>query len=220
MIILTERLKKTSELIGETHTLADIGCDHGYLPISLMQRGKISFAYACDVKDGPLQAANKNIIKYGFSDKIITVKSDGLTGITEKKADVISVCGMGGRLIAKIISDNIEFAKKADRLILQPMTEVYFLRKFLANNGFIIKKEVLAREDDRFYNIIHAEKGENEKNDLFSLYFGCFSDDEALKLPYFEKHLRILSANLKSKAGKEDTKELEYLVENLKKTIK
>lgn len=222
MIILTERLKKAAELIGKTEILADIGCDHGYLPIYLLERNDISFAYACDVRDGPLEAARKNIIKYGFSDKTELVKSDGLINIADKKVNVISICGMGGRLIAKILSDSLEYAKAADRLILQPMTEAYVLREFLMKHGFEIKNEVLARENDRFYNIISAEVGAEKRKDIFSIHFGgaLTESDDLLVLPYLEKNYRIFSANLRAKEGKEDTGILKILVENLEKTIK
>ena len=165
MIILTQRLKKVAELIGKTEVLADIGCDHGHLPIHLLMKNDISFA--CDVRDGPLEAAKKNILKYGLSDKTQIIKSDGLINITDKKVNAISICGMGGRLIAKILSDSLEYAKKADKLILQPMTEVYVLRQFLADNGFVIEKEVLAREDDRFYNILCVKTGEEKYKDIY-----------------------------------------------------
>lgn len=220
--MITERLKKAAELIGETEILADIGCDHGYLPIYLLEKNKISFAYACDVREGPLKAARKNISAYGFSDKTEIIKSDGLINLTDKKVNVISICGMGGRLIAKILSDSLEYAKKADKLVLQPMTEAYVLREFLRDNGFIIKKEVLAREDDRFYNIICVEFGEEQYTDEFSMYFGgnLSESDEPHVLEYLEKNYRIFSSNLNAKRGREDTGILEKLVEKLEKTIK
>jgi len=222
MIILTERLKKVAELIGKTEVLADIGCDHGHLPIYLLMKNDISYAYACDVRDGPLDSARKNILKYGLTQKTEIIKSDGLINITDKKVDVISICGMGGRLIAKILSDSLEYAKSADKLVLQPMTEVYVLRQFLADNGFVIEKEVLAREDDRFYNIISVKKGKENYNDIFSIYFGgkLINSDEPLLLPYLEKNYRINLSNLKAKEGKEDTEILKNLVENLEKIIK
>lgn len=222
MIILTERLKKVAELIGKTEVLADIGCDHGHLPIYLLLKNDISFAYACDVRDGPLQAARKNILKYGLSEKTEIIKSDGLINIKDKKVNAVSICGMGGRLISKILCDSLEYAKKADKLILQPMTEVYVLRQFLADNGFIIEREVLAREDDRFYNILCVKSGEEKYKDIFSIYFGgsLINGNDELLLPYLEKNYRINLANLKAKEGKEDITTLKFLVESLEKTIK
>lgn len=222
MPILTERLKKAAELIGETEVLADIGCDHGYLPIYLLEKNCISFAYACDVRNGPLEVARKNIVKYGFADKIEIIKSDGLINITDKKSDMISICGMGGRLISKILSDSLDYAKSVGKLVLQPMTETYVLREYLRDNGFEIKKEVLARENDRFYNIIYAEVGEEKRRDAFSMYFGGLlsESDDLLLLPYLEKNCRIFSANLNAKKGKENTDLLENLVKNIEKNIK
>ena len=222
MIMLADRLLKAAELIGTAETLADVGCDHGYLPIYLLQKGKISFAYACDVRDGPLQTAKKNIDRYGLSEKTELIKSDGLIGIREKNADVISVCGMGGRLISKIINESEQCAKKAKRLVLQPMTEIYLLRKFLSENGFKIQREVIAKEGSRFYNVMCVSEGEETNKDLFSLYFGgCLTEQgDPFLLPYLSNHYRILSAVLRAKYGREDTTETEYLTKKLDKTIK
>lgn len=219
MITLTQRLKKAAELIGETKVLADVGCDHGYLPIYLLKKGKIEFAYACDIREGPLMTAKKNIAHYGLSDKTELIKSDGLKELKDKKADVISICGMGGRMAAKILSESEDYTKSADAVVVQPMTEIYIFRKFLCENGYIIEKEVLAKENSRFYNIMRAKRGEEEKKDLFSLYFGKISEDEPLRREYFENHLRIMSGILEAKRGKEDVNELEFLTKKLKETI-
>lgn len=222
MIILTERLKKAAELIGNEKVLADIGCDHGYLPIYLLENKCISYAYACDVRDGPLESARKNIIKYGLSAKTELVKSDGLKSLYDKRVDVISICGMGGRLIAKILEDSQDYAKNVGKLVLQPMTEAYVLREYLRDNGFEIKNEALARENDRFYNIIRAKIGKEKYCDDFSMHFGGLlsHDDDPLLIPYLEKNYRILSSNIDAKRGKEDTKMQENLVKSIEKIIK
>lgn len=222
MNILTKRLQTVADLIGKTGTLIDVGCDHGYLPIYLLSKGDISFAYLTDIREGPLESARKNIAKYGFSKETELIKSDGLINLRDKKTDAVSICGMGGRMISKILGESLEFSKKADRLVLQPMTEAYVLREFLRDNGFQIEKEALAREDDRFYNIICAKSGKEKNRDLFSMYFGNLEilKNDPLLIPYLEKNYRIFSKNYEAKKGKEDTKDLEILLEMMKKALK
>ena len=102
-IPITKRLKTAAEMIGHASVLCDIGCDHGYLPIYLIQKGQIKSSYACDLRDGPLKTASKNIAAFHMKDKIQTIKSDGLHELADLTFDVISICGMGGRLIAEIL---------------------------------------------------------------------------------------------------------------------
>ncbi len=112
-IPITPRLKTAAEMIGQATVLCDIGCDHGYLPIYLIQKGQIQTAYACDLRDGPLKTASKNIAAYHMKEKIQTLKSDGLHELYDLSFDVISICGMGGRLIAEILERDIEIAYRA-----------------------------------------------------------------------------------------------------------
>lgn len=217
--ILTPRLKKVAEKIGKTDVLCDVGCDHAYLPISLVRDGSVKKAYACDVRKGPLDAAKKNIEKNNLQNEIFTVLSDGLKEVTDKEITCISICGMGGNLMAKILSDEIDFAKKTDRLVLQPMTEIEVLRKFLYENGFYIYDETLAKEDRRYYNIICVKKGSEEKCDVFDFFFGkkLFENPSPLLLEYLEKNYLAMSEALKQKrkAGREKTQDLEYTVAKL-----
>lgn len=220
---LTPRLYEVAEKIGFTEVLCDVGCDHAYLPIYLVNKGLIKTAYACDVREGPLEAAKKNINKNNLDDKIFTVLSDGLEKVKDKEISCISICGMGGNLMSRILSDGILCAKKADKLILQPMTEIEVLRKFLYENGFVIYDESLAKEDRRYYNIICAKKGIEEKSDIFDFYFGkkLFENPSSLLEEYILKNYTVLKEVLKQKkkAGRESTAELEYIVDELCKKV-
>jgi len=227
---LTPRLKNVFDSVGECDFLCDVGCDHAYLPISLLKSKKIKKAYACDVRPGPLSAAEKNIRLNGFENEIKTVLSDGLKEVCKEKFNCITVCGMGGILISQILSATQgceKCAKSADRLVLQPMSELENLRKYLFDNGFTIYDEKLARENERYYTIICAKKGEEKNYDAFDLKFGKFifstpSEIVGDKLCYFEKNYDALSKNLKAKkkAGRENTDELLYIVEKLEKIRK
>lgn len=216
---LTPRLYCVAEKIGKTETLCDVGCDHAYLPIYLVKNGFVSKAYACDVREGPLNAATKNIIKNNLEGQIQTLLSDGLLNVLDKEITCISICGMGGILMSRILKDGVGLAKKADKLILQPMTEIEVLRKFLYENGFEIYDESLAKEDRRYYNVICAKKGQEEKSDVFDFRFGkkLFEEPSPLLHEYIQKNYNAMSKalNEKKKAGREDTRELEYIVSKL-----
>ncbi len=98
MIKLTNRLSAVAQLVREDASLADVGCDHGYLPAYLIMNGKIKSAVACDINKGPLDSCIQLVADYSFEDKIKCVLSDGLCNIAENECDDIAICGMGGNI--------------------------------------------------------------------------------------------------------------------------
>ncbi|MBR2471176.1 MAG: SAM-dependent methyltransferase, partial [Clostridia bacterium] len=100
---LTVRLKTVADLAGKSVSLADIGTDHAYIPIYLMQKGLISKAVAADINKGPLERADKNIRKAGLSDKIVLRQSDGLDNIKDNEAETVVIAGMGGEIISHML---------------------------------------------------------------------------------------------------------------------
>lgn len=139
-------------------TVADIGTDHAYIPIELAKNGRIDYAAACDINEGPCAIARANIEKEGFSDIIEVRTGAGLSVIKPHETEEIIIAGMGGKLIRDILSESIETAYAA-RLILQPMNSQSDLRHFLIENGFKITSEDIECEDFKVYNIFTAEKG-------------------------------------------------------------
>lgn len=149
---ITPRLKMVADLVPGCSLVADIGTDHGYLPIYLVNKGICESAIAADVNKGPLEAAKKNIALTRVKDKIETVLSDGLKNV--EKADCVTIAGMGGELIASILEHRKEGMTK---FVLQPQRAMGHLRKYLAREGFEIKKESLAQEGDKMYCAFYAE---------------------------------------------------------------
>ncbi|MCD8390969.1 MAG: class I SAM-dependent methyltransferase [Firmicutes bacterium] len=127
--MLTPRLECIVKQI-RCKTVGDIGTDHAYVPIRLIQSGRAETAIACDVIEGPLKNARKNIAEYSLSDKIETRLSYGLDALAPNEADTIVIAGMGGDIIMKILERGEQTARGA-RLVLQPMKAQYELRKFL-----------------------------------------------------------------------------------------
>ncbi len=153
---LSKRLSAAASFVRDGAVCADIGTDHAYIPISLVLDGKVKYAIASDINEGPILKARENIEKYGLSHKITARIADGLNGIEEFKPNSIVICGMGGELIARIINDCDYVKQQGIQLILQPMTSIAELREYLSH-GFKIYDEDIVFDADKLYQIICAE---------------------------------------------------------------
>lgn len=153
-IQLDPRLKKCGEFVRQGVRLADIGTDHGYLPIALLQNGKVTFATACDINKDPLDSAVRNAQKYGEAHRMRFVLSDGLHGLNEKDADDIVIAGMGGELILRIISEAEWLKSKDKHLVVQPMTTAAQLRCGLSALGFEIEREEAVFDGRKIYSVM------------------------------------------------------------------
>ena len=157
--MITPRLQCIINHVNST-VAADIGCDHAYVPIALIDEKRAEHVIACDINKGPVLIADENIKKYNKQDFIETRIGAGLSPILNNEADTIIIAGMGGELICSILNDDIEKAKNA-KLVLQPMNAQDLLRHFLIENGFEIVCEDLAVEGFKVYNILEVTKGES-----------------------------------------------------------
>lgn len=170
-MILSGRLKLIADAIPKCNCVADIGTDHGYIPIYAVQKGICMRAIATDVRKGPIEAAIKNIKRYRLIEKIETRIGDGLHPIKSGEADVIIIAGMGGNLISNILEEGKEIAKSTNCLILQPMQYPEILRRYLIENNFRIIDEDIVKDENKYYYIL---KVINEKSAPFEkevLYF-------------------------------------------------
>lgn len=141
-------------MVPECDTLADVGCDHGYLSISLVANGIAGQAIAMDVNKGPLESARANVASMGLLDRVSFRLSDGLAKLDADEADVICICGMGGALIRRILDARLDVAKRAKVLILEPQSEYRLLREFLVHNHFYFIDEMLCTEEGKIYPIM------------------------------------------------------------------
>ena len=133
----------------------DVGTDHAYRPIHLIREGIVSHAMACDINEGPLLSAKEHITAAGLNDRINTCLTDGLQGLSEYDADDIMIFGMGGELIIKILKEAPWVRDGRIGLILQPMSRVSLLRRYLIENGFSILGESLSKSG-KIYQTIYA----------------------------------------------------------------
>lgn len=156
---LDDRMAAAASFVREDAVIADIGTDHGYIPISLLQAGKIRFAVASDIRQGPLKHAVANAEKYGVAEKIRFFLTDGLQNIPLADLGVtdIIICGMGGELISEILSKCPYIQNEKIQLILQPMSAIETLREYLSDNGFAVTEERIARSNHKLYQCIAAK---------------------------------------------------------------
>lgn len=170
---LDARLSAVAGYVRQDAVFADIGTDHAYLPIYLLQKGVVSSAIAADIAKGPLETAKKNAKLFSLQDKIQFFLTDGLAGLSNLGITDIAVCGMGGELISAIIEKAPFVKSSAVRLILQPMSKQEVLRKYLYENGFSILEERIGAAAGHIYSCICAEyDGKNRKSDLLLLHIG------------------------------------------------
>ncbi len=157
--ILDSRLSLAASFVRDGSTVADIGTDHAYLPIYLLLTGKSTEAIAADINEGPLERATINCARYGVRDKMTLCLSDGLKDLPleEKGVSDIVICGMGGELIASILSASDYIKDPQVRLILQPMSHPEKLREYLAKEGFKTVDGMMAKAQDKLYQCIVCE---------------------------------------------------------------
>ena len=163
-----KRLSVLSEMVRKCEVAADIGTDHAHLPIELVLSGKCERVIACDIKEGPLAVAKKNISQYALNDRIELRLGFGLEVLAPGECSLITVAGMGGLMICDILERSEAVAETASQLILQPNTCEYDLRKYLYENGYVIEDEKGVRDGDHCYLAVSCHKEKNaEKLDEY-----------------------------------------------------
>jgi tRNA (adenine22-N1)-methyltransferase len=154
---LDKRLLSCADFVRAGAVFADIGTDHGYLPIFLLKEGRIKAAYLSDVNRGPLSSAESNARAEGLYEKCEFILTDGAAALSGKGITDYAICGMGGELIARIIKDAPQLYTEGVRLILQPMTKQEHLRRFLLSNGFSVLAERFSFDSGKYYVTVVAE---------------------------------------------------------------
>lgn len=189
---LKKRLYTVSTLVPRGARVADIGTDHGHLPIYLTERGISPFCLACDIKEKPLQSARENIAKTG-SENIETRLGAGLSPVFPDEVDCVTIAGMGGEVIASILEDTPWVRDPKYTLILQPMTSADALRRYLCENGFSIEKEIACEENRKVYTVMLVVfSGERFTPDEVFCRVGKLIPDTEEAVLYIEKQKRIV----------------------------
>lgn len=193
---LPKRLETIIERMPDSGCLADIGCDHAYVAIEAVRRGRAARALACDVRKGPLQQAAEHILCAGLAGKIETRLSDGLEKVAPGEADTVVVAGMGGPLMERILQGRLgEFA----HFVLSPQSEIPHFRRFLLTEGMQIDEETMLIDEGKYYVILNV----SQRADAASSDSMYVTEEDFL---YGGRLLRRLDPVLKSFLEKEKTR--------------
>lgn len=157
-------MEALAHLVTPGSRLCDVGCDHGYLPIYLVQEQIIPSAIAMDIGEGPLLAAKTHIAEVGLEDKIRTRRSDGLAAASAEEIDTVLIAGMGGGIVIHILTEGRKVAQSVKDLILQPQSELKEVRRFLCNEGYEIVDEDMVLEDGKYYPMMKVRYAPETKD--------------------------------------------------------
>ncbi|MEG6521256.1 tRNA (adenine(22)-N(1))-methyltransferase [Desulfotomaculum sp. 1211_IL3151] len=227
MINLSKRLKCLAQYVPQGSVAADIGTDHGYLPVYLVLQDICPKVIAVDINRGPLEAARSNVQQRGVQDKIDLRLGNGLQVLEPGEADVIVIAGMGGGTIRDIVAASPQVAAQVSRLILQPMADERDLREYLLQHGWRLKDEEMLVEDDRLYPVLVAERGQEDVGDPILLEVGprLVEKKHPLLKRYIhkleEKYQRVLDGLQKSSRPTAQTKAvfIEKKIEQLRELV-
>ncbi|AXU82612.1 SAM-dependent methyltransferase [Clostridium sp. HMSC19D02] len=227
---LTDRLLKIASLVSDGKKIADIGTDHGYIPVYLLKEGKVPFAVLADVNKGPLDNAHKEVIQNNLLDKVDLRLGSGIEILDIGEVEEVIIAGMGGILISELLEAKKEVAHNVEKLILQPMQAQEELRYYLLNNGYEILEEVLVREDFRIYEIIVAKyTGKNtiiEDEIYYEVGIKLLENKDSLFNDFIEKKIETYSSIVNKLEGKngeaidKKRKESEVAIKKLENLIK
>lgn len=157
---ISKRLKTAADMVSAGGVVADVGTDHGYLSIYLMESHRAEKVIAMDVAKGPLSTAVANIKKAGLDNSIETRLSDGVSKLKENEADTVVITGMGGNLVMKILSDGRKVLDTVKELILSPQSEIEAVREYLEKEGYLITEEKMLEDEAKLYVIMKVVHGD------------------------------------------------------------
>ena len=205
--MISKRLELVASFVPQGAILIDVGSDHAYLPIELVERGKIESAIAGEVVEGPYQSAVKNVEAHGLKEKIQVRLANGLAAFEEvDQVSVITIAGMGGRLISRILEEGLDKLANVERLILQPNNREDDLRIWLQDHGFEIVAVSILEESGKFYEILVVEAGQM-KLSASDVRFGPFLSKEVS--PVFVQKWQKEAAKLEFALGQIPEKNME-----------
>lgn len=150
-VVLSARMQALTDMVTPGNRVCDVGCDHGWVSIYLVQQGISPRVLAMDVRRGPLSRAQKHIRQRGLEAYIETRLSDGVTALQAGEADTVICAGMGGRLMQRILEEGRDKLVAARELILQPQSELRLFRAYLRRAGYLTLAENMVYEDGKYY---------------------------------------------------------------------
>ena len=219
--MLSIRMRAVADLVSDGLRIADIGTDHGFVPIALVSEGRCPHAIAADVRSGPLSHAAENISKHALSEMIETRLSDGLEKISAGEAEAIIIAGMGGILMMRILEEGRSVIAGAKELILQPQSDIPQVRSWLQGHGFAIIRERIVLDAGKYYFMMKAVPGCPADMDAADRMYGpCLrkAGDRLLQSYLEDEEIKLLDIRegLQSQPGEKSRLRLQEIEDLLK----
>lgn len=209
---LTDRLLKIASLVDRDKKIADIGTDHGYIPVYLLNEGVINYAILADINKGPLENAKKEVTRNKLTEKVDLRLGSGIEVLKKGEVEEVIIAGMGGSLINEILMANENVAHTTEKFILQPMQNPEDLREYLYKNGYEILDECLVREDYRIYEIIVCKYKNLPPSEKDPIYYEIgeklIQKNDPLLREFIENKIRM-NNNILNKLDKVDAASVE-----------
>ncbi|MGN0341426.1 MAG: tRNA (adenine(22)-N(1))-methyltransferase [Roseburia sp.] len=189
---LSKRMQAVADMVSPCAAMADIGTDHGYVPIYLLEQGRVERAIAMDINRGPLMRAEKHIQDAGLCGYIETRQSDGLERLMPGEVSCVTIAGMGGGLMIRILSSGQAVTEQLSQLILQPQSEIPAVRNFVQQAGWKIVEEEMLSEEGKYYMMMKCVPGQMEPLTAVQCAYGPLLTER--KHPVLKRYLeeRIL----------------------------
>lgn len=173
-MMLSKRLARIASFVPPGSRIADVGTDHGYIPIYLVEKGIAPCAIAMDVRLGPLERAAKHVRRQGLKERITLRLSDGLDKLEPGEADTVIISGLGGPLMMEILRRGSRVAETIQSFVLSPQSDIPGVRVFLRENGYRIEREAFLKDEGKYYTVMLAVHGESGPADSIDDRYGGY----------------------------------------------
>jgi tRNA (adenine22-N1)-methyltransferase len=208
MIHLDERLRCAFDLLQGAKSVADIGCDHGKLSAALLLNGGCARVIAGDISPDCLQKTSRLIERFALKDRAEVRLGSGLAILAPGECDAVAILGMGGELVIEILEASPAVAESLDRLVLQPMSGIDKLRRWLYENRYHVKADRLVPAGRRWYQVICVQKREDIDSwperfpeECYLVGYRSFRDKDERLGDYCKAQLRKRHLLIKQAAG-------------------
>lgn len=197
---LSKRLQAVADLISPGMTVADVGTDHGYIPIYLLESKKSTKTLAMDANLGPLLRAKEHIKAHGLESFIETRQSDGVRNLQVGECDCVVIAGMGGALTTKILEEGQEVFRTLKEFVLQPQSELHKVRQYLCEHNYSVIAEDMVFEDGKFYPMMKVVSRPDAVYSEEELYYGrlLLQEKHPILKTFLEKEFGVKEAILEN----------------------
>lgn len=218
---LSKRMGTVANMVEKCDSMADIGTDHGYVPIYLVKNNIVKKAFACDVNKGPLKKAKENIENNNCTESIETRLGSGFSVIKPFEIDTAVIAGMGGMLIIDILKEAKETVDSLKQLVLQPQLDIDKVRRYIHSIGFKIDDEEMLIDEGKYYTVINATKGEEKYEREIDYIFGkCLIDKKSDVLKKYVNFMLEKSENIVKNLSGNDSESAVIKIKEIEKDIK